>query len=215
MRMRPTDAAARVRVVAAMDALGGALLSEGLIGRSAMDDYVPEVSRYGGADNLALAERLFSASSDQVAAFLASRPSEEQRLYQAAADAVHWCSVLFDSPDEQRAFLRLCQGGLSLTVTKKGNPLGKFHRAHDRALREHLAAAPGDERVAKSLAALSSSVRQELDGHRDGSVFGSALHLHCNRLFAFDAVRLEYLAYELAQRRIHQLHALEGAGGQA
>ncbi len=215
VRMRPIDGAARAHVVAAMDALGGALRAEGLIGRSVMDDYIPEVSRYGGADNLAAAERLFTASSDQVAAFLAARPTEELRLYQAVADAVGWCSALFDSTDEQRAFLRLCQSGTSLSFTKKGNPLGKFHRAHDRALRDHLADAQGDEQVAKALAALSSSVRQTLTGRRGWSVFGSALHLHCNRLFAFDAVRLEYLAYELAERRIHQLQALDGVGGKA
>jgi len=208
VRMRPAQPDLRGTVLAAMDELRRTLRAEGLASRVVTDDYVPEVTRYGGAENLRLAESLFTASSAQVADFVAAGPQEDLRLYQAVADMLHWCSVLFSSAADQQRFLRMCQGGLGVSFLPAGNQHGKFFRAHRPMLERHLAAGGGDDRVVKALAELATSVRMRLPERRVLSALGSALHLHCNRLFAFDAVRLEFLGYELAQRVIRQRMAL-------
>ena len=51
---------------------------------------------------------------------------------------------------------------------------------------------------------LATAVRESPAGHRLLPVVGSALHMHCNRLFAFDAVRLEFLTYEWAIRKLRE-----------
>jgi thiopeptide-type bacteriocin biosynthesis protein len=220
VRARPAEPSARPGVLAAVDALGRQAVLDGLVSRVVLDDYVPEVARYGGAEGLRAAEELFTASSDQVAAALPGPAEESARLYQAVADITHWCAELFDTHDERQAFLAACQGGLDVSATREGNRLGKFAREHDAGLRAHVAASRPDEGVAKALGALAAALPRGGGADGDGadgngprghwSALGSALHLHLNRTFAFDAVRMEYLAHELARRHLRRTHALEG-----
>ena len=203
VRVAPAEPGARSAVVTALGELGDQLRGEGLASRVVMDDYVPEVGRYGGATNLALAENLFTADSDAVADLVGGNPAEDLRLYQAVADMLHWCSVLFDMPQAQHDFLEACSAGLGLSFPAKGNAHGKLFREHRAALDEHLARAVPDPRTTVALAALTAEVRGAGAG-RDRSVLGSALHLHCNRLFAFDANRMEFLGYELARRKVRE-----------
>jgi thiopeptide-type bacteriocin biosynthesis protein len=197
-------------VLTAVDALGARLAAEGLVSRVVLDEYVPEVARYGGTEGLRAAEGLFTASSDRVAAALPELADESARLYRAVADVIHWCTELFAAFDEREEFLRACQGGLDVAPTREGNRLGKFARAHEAALRAHVEGVRPDEDVAKALGALAAALAPGTGTRGRWSVFGSALHLHLNRTFAFDAVRMEYLAHELARRHLRRLHALEG-----
>lgn len=210
VRVRPADPSARPGVLAAVDALGARLCAEGLVSRVVLDEYVPEVARYGGTEGLRAAEALFTASSDRVAGTLPRLADESTRLYQAVADVIHWCVALFDSFTEREEFLRVCQGGLDVSPTREGNRLGKFTRDHESALRAHVEGASPDEDVAKALGGLAAAQPAGGGAGDRWSVFGSALHLHLNRTFAFDAVRMEYLAHELARRHLRRLHALEG-----
>ncbi len=210
VRVRPAGPAARPGVLTAVDALGARLAAEGLVSRVVLDEYVPEVARYGGTEGLRAAEELFTASSDRVAAALPDLADESARLYRAVADVAHWCTELFAASDERDAFLRACQGGLDVSPTREGNRLGKFARAHESALRAHVEGVRPDEDVAKALGALAAALEPGTGTRGRWSVFGSALHLHLNRTFAFDAVRMEYLAHELARRHLRRLHALEG-----
>ena len=210
VRIRPTEPSTRPDVLAAVDAMGARLAAEDLVARSVLDEYVPEVARYGGTEGLRAAEALFTASSDRVATALPNLADESARLYQAVADVIHWCTELFGVFDEREEFLRVCQAGLDVSPTREGNRLGKFVRRHEADLRAHVEETRPDEDVAKALGALASA-QPPGSGDRDRwSVFGSALHLHLNRTFAFDAVRMEYLAHELARRHLRRLHALEG-----
>ncbi|PDP87096.1 lantibiotic dehydratase [Glycomyces fuscus] len=210
VRVRPAEPGARPGVLAAVDALGARMSAEGLVSRVVLDEYVPEVARYGGTEGLRAAEGLFTASSDRVAAALPGLADESARLHQAVADVIHWCTELFDTFGEREEFLHACQGGLDVSPTREGNRLGKFVRGHEAALRAHVEGARPDEDVAKALGALAAAQAPGCGLRERRSVFGSALHLHLNRTFAFDAVRMEYLAHELARRHLRRLHALEG-----
>lgn len=215
VRVRPAGGDGnRDAVVAALTGVGRELRAEGIVSRVVMDDYVPEVARYGGAEGLGLAEELFEADSDQVARLVTAGTDEQHRLYQAVADMVAWCGTLFDGPDaapEAHEFLRAGSAGQGMSFLAAGNRHGRFFREHRAALAEHLERNPPDILVLERLAALAGSVRGRLDARRSASVLGSALHLHCNRLFAFDANRLEFLAYELARRMLRARSARRGA----
>jgi thiopeptide-type bacteriocin biosynthesis protein len=200
VRIRPAQDGAADAVVSALRALGRELRAEALVSRVVMDDYVPEVARYGGATGLALAEELFVADSDDVARVIAAGTAEAERLYRTVADMVAWCDTLFDDPASAQEFLRLGGAGQGLQFLAEGNRHGMFHREHRAVLEEHLARMALDDAVLGRLRALATEVRGRLDRRRSDSVLGSALHLHCNRMFAFDANRLEFLAYELARR---------------
>lgn len=211
VRVRASSDAARERVLTSLSALGTRLRTQGLVGRVVIDDYVPEVTRYGGARNLALAERLFRASSERVATLLAAAPAEESRLYQAVADVLAYLDVLFGSPGDQLDFLAGCQAGLQVNFGKTGNRHGKFYRAHRGPLDDFLSAAEPDTALQDAAAALAAAVRAPESPVGMLPVLGSCLHMHCNRLFAFDAVRLEYLSYELAIRKIRERAARDPA----
>jgi class I lanthipeptide synthase len=206
VRMRVALPDARGAVVAAMDRLGAALRDEQVVTSVLMDDYVPEVSRYGGPLGLARAESLFAADSDDVAGFVNERPDEQLRLYRAVADVLHWCSVLFASYQEGQQFLRSCGAGLGLSFAAAGNRQGRFFREHRRRLDDFLAGYEADPALAPRLRELRDAVvpRGQAFSH---DVLGSALHMHCDRLFAADARRLEYLAYDLATRKLREYQA--------
>jgi thiopeptide-type bacteriocin biosynthesis protein len=207
VRLQATSPDVRDRVLAEVSALGNRLRSSGLVGRVVVDDYVPEVTRYGGSRNLGVAERLFTASSAHVASFLAARPPEEVRLYQGVADMLGWVDTLFDHPEERLTFLAGCQSGLQVTFAKVGNRHGKFYRQHREPLARYLAGAAANPALRAACAALGEAVRQPESPAGILPVLGSALHMHSNRLFAFDAVRLEYLGYELAIRTVREQSA--------
>lgn len=214
VRVRPADGDGnRDTVVSTLAGIGRELRAKGLLSRVVMDDYVPEVARYGGAEGLALAEELFDADSDQVARLVEAGTDEQHRLYQAVADMVAWCGVLFDGRDAEREageFLRIGSAGQGLSFLQAGNRHGRFFREHRVTLEEYLDRTTPDDLVLDRLAALAASVRGRLDARRSASVLGSALHLHCNRLFAFDANRLEFLGYELTRRTLRARAARRG-----
>jgi class I lanthipeptide synthase len=202
----------RDAVVEQLGALGARLRADdAVVSRVVMDDYVPEVARYGGPAGLALAEELFSADSDQVARLVAAGTTEQQRLYRAVAGMVDWCDVLFDDQRAAQEFLAAGAAGQGLSFRTEGNRHGRFHREHRAELERFVAAGTPDAAVGARLAALAAEVRGRLDPDRVGSVLGSALHLHCNRLFTFDANRLEFLAYELARRTLRSRAARRAA----
>ena len=195
---------ARDHVLAAVSALGAALRSEGLVGRISLDDYVPEIGRYGGARTLELAERVFTASSTDVAAFLGERPAEEGRLFRAVADTLAWSEVLFDDPADRLPFLQGCQRGLRLRFARTGNPHGKLLRQHRDGLQAYLERYRPDPVLLEAVRTLAAAVRTGPGPERLLQVLGSCLHMHCNRIFAFDPVRLEYLSHEWAIRKTRE-----------
>lgn len=206
LRIRGTTDDARAELLSEMSALGARLAADGIVGRMVLDDYVPEVSRYGGSRTLAVAERLFTASSRQVSDLLATGPSEEIRLFQAVTDLTAWLDLIEPTATQQIAFLARCQSGLGVRFARSGNRHGKLFRTHRAALSAYRQATASDAGVLEAVAELVSVVREQ-DPAALVRIVGSCLHMHCNRLFAFDAVRLEFLSYELAIRTIREAQA--------
>ncbi|MDQ3885687.1 MAG: lantibiotic dehydratase [Actinomycetota bacterium] len=211
VRMRPARPDHRAHVVAAMDELGSRLQRSGLVSRIVMDTYVPEVTRYGGVRSLPFAESLFTADSSAVAALVAAGPVELERLFQAVADMAHWCSTVFTSYDEQHQFVKQCASGLGMHFARTGNLHGRFYRAQRQRIEDRVASTVPDPTVTARLIELAGTVRRtsagDGDPNRVARVIGSALHMHCNRLFSVDARRLEFLAYDIAGRRIRERRA--------
>ncbi|MFE7194374.1 thiopeptide-type bacteriocin biosynthesis protein [Kitasatospora sp. NPDC057541] len=207
VRMRPVRPQDRPGVLAEMEDLGRALVAEGLASRTAAGEYVPEIGRYGGPANLALAEELFSADSDDIAQFLAGGPDETARLYRAVSDVVQWCGVLFDDDAQRRRFLKACQDGLGLSFFKTGNRVGRYHREHRAALDRESAEGTVSPGTAAALKVLIESLRSTENTRTTMRVLASVLHMHCNRIFASDPRRLEFLAHELAIRKMRERQA--------
>ncbi|GAA2879108.1 thiopeptide-type bacteriocin biosynthesis protein [Nonomuraea rubra] len=203
IRVRPEGEGRRDTVLAALAGLGRELRAEGLVTRVMSDDHVPEVARFGGPACLARAEELFHADSAAVARFLATSPGEEARLYEAVSTALAWCSLWFGGHEDRHGFLRERQAGLGLSGASPDNRIGRFHREHRAALDAYLAGAVPDPRPLEAL----GSFREAVQAQRD--ILGAVLRLHFNRLFRFDAGRLEFLAYELAVRKLRELMARE------
>lgn len=193
-------------VLLEMTGMAAALRAEGIVTRCAFDEYVPEVARYGGAEALPLAQRLFTASSDQIASLLAEGADEDRRLARGVADVLAWTERIEPAAEERIALLRRCQSGLGVRFAGSSNQHGKLLREHREALEASVEAAAHDERVLAAAGELADHVRSR----RPASlvrVLGSSLHMHCNRLFAFDAVRMELLTYEFAIRLLRGQHA--------
>jgi thiopeptide-type bacteriocin biosynthesis protein len=211
VRLRPVDARQRAAVLVELDRLGQGLHAAGLVTRVATDEYVPEVARYGGPENLALAERLFSADSDVVAGHVASGSDEQARLYLTVGTTLRRVRAAFATVAEQQEFLRNCQGGLDVHFEREGNPLGKFYREHRPALsafiEENDAASAADELFGE----LASALRASLGKNAGDPVLAAVLHMHCNRVFAVDSRRLEFLTYELTARKIREYQAREAS----
>ncbi|WP_185949686.1 lantibiotic dehydratase [Microbispora sp. KK1-11] len=210
VRVRPSTGSRRDTVLTFMARLGQDLRAEGLCTRVMSDDHVPEVARYGGYACLARAEAVFQTDSAVVARFLSVPPGEEMRLYEAVSTTLALSSALFDTPAERHDFLRTCQAGLRMSFASQGNRIGRFHRGHRTALDAYLTRSMPDPHLLAAFKSFRDSVRRQGDDASDPSVFGSVLHMHCNRLFRFDAEKLEFLAYELAIRKVRELRAREG-----
>jgi thiopeptide-type bacteriocin biosynthesis protein len=206
VRMRPAGPGHRPGVLTAMDALAGELRAEGLVTRAVMDEYIPEVARYGGHHLLGKAEALFTADSTAVAALVASDMSEQARFYQCVADILAWSGKMTRGLDQQHDFLRRCRDGLGLEYGATRNVRGRFFRRHRAELDAHLASATVD---GETLLRLTGMVAAG-GGSLPMVTAASLLHMHCNRLFTVDGRRLEFLAYDLADRKVLERRARSG-----
>ncbi|KOX07135.1 thiopeptide-type bacteriocin biosynthesis protein [Micromonospora profundi] len=203
VRMRPAGPEHRPGVLTAMDAFATALRAEGLITRAVMDEYIPEVARYGGHSSLRKAEALFTADSAAVARLVASGTPEQLRLYQSVADILAWTGRLTSTLDQQHDFLCRCRDGLGLEYGGTRNVRGRFFRRHRADLDAYLASATVDGVTLLRLTDLIATS----GGSLPMPIAASVLHMHCNRLFMVDGRRLEFLAYDLADRKVLERRA--------
>ncbi|MFA1547970.1 thiopeptide-type bacteriocin biosynthesis protein [Actinomadura chokoriensis] len=194
LRMLVTRPAARTPVMSALDEFG----DSALVARTVMDGYVPETTRYGGPANLAKAESLFTADSEDIARLLGAGPGHLERLYRAVADILQWSAVVYEDHDRRLDFYRMCQHDTGWEFNRKGNRVGKFYRGHRVHVDGFLDRYESEEAVLERVRDLNIM---------DAALLRSLLHMHMNRLFAADPVRLEFLAYELALRKTLELRS--------
>jgi lantibiotic biosynthesis protein len=195
-RVKPDDGR-RDAVMREIEALGHLLGDQGIVTRVVFDTYVPEASRYGGIESLCLAERLFSADSDSVSAFLREKPSERERLDGGVANAFRWAAAVAPTDVDQLELLATWRDNLGLSPSKG---TGRLARDRQATISAAIAEAPQDGNdVRTSLKDLAASVTA-IDPQMVSLIVNSCMHMHFNRLFAVDQRRLEWLSYEFACR---------------
>lgn len=162
------------RVLPAVSDWSAALMSQGLVGTLALEPYVPEIDRYGGARAIEAAERVFHADGDVVLTALAASGEQDDRLLRIAVSAVEITRLVADGD-----------------LDALGRPrLDKAARRRVNALRAVASARPvgllEDEREAwdrrtASLATYRSSVAPV---SRRADCASSLIHMHANRMGA-------------------------------
>ena len=111
----------------------------------------------------------------------------------------------------QQEFLRNCQSGLDVRFEREGNPLGRFYREHRPALSAFLDEHREPAAVDALFVELAAALRASLGKNLADPVLAAVLHMHCNRVFAVDSRRLEFLTYELTARKIREYQAREAS----
>jgi lantibiotic biosynthesis protein len=200
LRVKAASPGRRDEVTMAMGSLADELMAEHTVSSVQQDAYIPEVERYGGKDGLALAERLFCADSHDVAERIGSNPSELDRLVVASRDVLRWWQDGSDAGYDLIQEMREAQRRICLGCSRSGRDVA-------RALRKYRPAVNAGFALKERTARASSELHRLVDYHRNerspeavADIMTSAVHMHCNRLFARDSRRMEALAYEFAIR---------------
>ncbi|MBZ4420612.1 lantibiotic dehydratase [Myxococcus sp. RHSTA-1-4] len=223
LRVRFLGDAARLRteVLERLHALVAPLSREGLVHRVQLDTYEREVERYGGAEGVLLAERLFHADSDAALELLDTLTGD------GGADA-RWRLTLLGlhallddlglDLESRRALMAGLRGAHGQEFQVDGaleRQLGDRFRAHRRELESLLWEAPPREGpLAEGLAVLRRrSERQAplmdalraLDsrgalGQSLAHLAGSLAHMHANRMLRSVARAQELVLYDFLHR---------------
>ncbi|MFF5435130.1 thiopeptide-type bacteriocin biosynthesis protein [Streptomyces griseofuscus] len=216
VRVMPTAAAHRAAVVTRLEHLGATLRDQKISGRASSDCYVAEVARYGGAIGLAAAERIFCIDSGLVAAFLATKPSEEDRLLAAVAGLLHGVQAFYAEELSTRQLIDILRRRVSPLEAggRLGSRYGSYFRTKRTELTAHMRAHRPEGQMTEALRDLRRRVPPASgETHACGEdIFRAVAHMHMNRLFARDVQRLERLAYDMAvrmllERQAQELHA--------
>ncbi|WP_407697814.1 lantibiotic dehydratase C-terminal domain-containing protein [Streptomyces kaniharaensis] len=78
--------------------------------------------------------------------------------------------------------------------------MGRYHREHRAALERELGEGAVRPGAAAALKALIESLRSAENTRTTVRVLASVLHMRCNRIFAADPRRLEFLTHEPCER---------------
>jgi thiopeptide-type bacteriocin biosynthesis protein len=218
-------------VLPALQEAATPLLHEGRLWRLQLDTYEREVERYGGAEGVDLAERLFDADSQAVLELTASLPED-------ARGDVRWRLALLgmdlllgdlDFDEEgRRAVLRTVRAAFAAEFradTNLARQLGDKYRKERKGL-ETLLEAEGEaaagwgparailrrrsERLAPVAAALRAQERAGRLARPLADLAASFLHMHANRLLrsaqrAQELVLYDFLARLYASRAARQI----------
>ncbi len=197
----------------------GAYEEAGLVWRTVLDTYDPEVRRYGGPHGISLCERIFGADSEAVTGLLAARrsaPAAEARwiwtlrgldamLDDCGFDMVEKHSIAFTLADafgkefgvagalKKRVLSRFreCRANVIAALSPAG-------RSEPSMLSEIL---QGRSEVVRPL--LGEYARRERSGDVDTplpELAGHLLHLHVNRMLRSSARAHEVLLYRFLER---------------
>ncbi len=186
------------------------LLEKGWMSRVQIDTYVRELERYGGLSGIKVAEEIFCADSDAVAALLPLVQSDADLRWQLAvlgSDAL-LSDLGFDAANKSRLLDQLVKlyGGEMRVDRGMRDQLAKQTRARRDALRTMFDGAAGQAWTAayRQRAACVRPVAgalRELDVPFD-VLASSYLHMHLNRWFRSTPRAQEFVVYDLLHRLV-------------
>jgi thiopeptide-type bacteriocin biosynthesis protein len=208
-------------VLPALQAAAAPLLGDGRLSRLQLDTYEREIERYGGAEGIGLAERLFQADSDAVLAlaeFLGEDARGDVRWRLALAGMDLLLTDLGFDLDTRRAVMRRTRDQFAAEFHADAafkHQLAARFRSERRGLEALLDGSPGDDaRLARGLGAFRrrsdalAPMAAELNAcSRAGRLSGSLeelapsfLHMHANRLLRSAQRPQELVLYEFLAR---------------
>ncbi|MFJ8128708.1 thiopeptide-type bacteriocin biosynthesis protein [Streptomyces hydrogenans] len=195
------------------------LESAGLVSRLVLDTYEPEVQRYGGAEAIAHAERVFHADSLAVLRRLSSPTAGASELPEVSLAALGVLEILSHLCETPSQALNLLRGApikdlrgrvpraekqrLSALIDENG-------RAHPTVADEHWHARRTALRGLRKLLRANASPQEAAPMTASPAAIAMSLaHMHCNRSIGIDqdkellvhATALETLALRLDRRR--------------
>ncbi len=221
LRLRGAPEVLRARVLPAILAELDGAHAEGLVARTQIDTYEPEVIRYGGPAALDACEELFA--HDSAAVIDALRELREHAsgptgLGLACAMGIDALLEDFRLDVEARLSLateiRNAYRDELATTDEAVHEIARRYRQSARALSDLLSPTPSDERgrrlreLWRARGAASIARRAELrDLDKRGelveplrSVIASLLHMHANRMFETASRRQEHMTFEYLVR---------------
>ncbi len=171
LRFHASDPRVRTAVEAAVFAMCGQLRDDDLASRVVVEEYAPEVARYGDGAALTAAERVFHADSELVLTQLTTRHDLPPTLV-AALDVVYMMQAL--RGDAWRDAL--------LSMFKREPETPDFRRFRSKLPAMADTQPPALARRGEALCAYAALV--DTDDHPDA--FGGLLHMHHNRAIGID-----------------------------
>jgi thiopeptide-type bacteriocin biosynthesis protein len=220
LRFHGRPAGLQSEVLPALQGAVRPLLEDGRIWRFQLDTYEREVERYGGAEGIELAERLFHADSEAVLALATLLPEDARgdtrwRLALLGMDRL-LTDFGFDL-DTRRAVLRQTREALAAEFHVDADfkhQLGARFRAERKSLEALLAPAGGASRLASGvevlrrrseqlrpvLAELKASARAGRLSVPLPQLASSYLHMHANRLLRSSHRAQELVLYDFLSR---------------
>jgi thiopeptide-type bacteriocin biosynthesis protein len=220
-------------VLPALQAAAAPLLEDGRLWRLQLDTYEREVERYGGDEGVALAEQLFEADSEAVAALaglLAEDARGEARWRLAVCGMDLLLSDLGFDLDARHGLLRQLREAFAREHRADAalkRQLGERFRQEGKALQALLEAtqAPGplapalavlrrrSERLAPVAARLRACAQAGRLAQPLAGLAASYLHLHANRLVRSAQRAQEMVLYDFLYRLYQSRAAQAQAGG--
>jgi thiopeptide-type bacteriocin biosynthesis protein len=195
LRFRSSSEDDRWAMQRRLDGWASELKRAGMIKDFVFAQYSPELARYGGADSMALVERVFELSSQQAAAM--ARASPDSRLLQAVATADKLAAAWGYSAADRRGLASDYPAEAHTTDAAR-----VFVRLHQSELLDSLDTADAEP---DELRDLLRQLRSKVDLSRDNgefapnndSVIRSIIHMNFNRMLSTE--HTEALAHKVWQ----------------
>ncbi|MGW2162215.1 lantibiotic dehydratase [Nonomuraea sp. NPDC001699] len=183
--------------------------AEGMLWRIQVDTYEREVERYGGADGIVLAERLFHADSDAALKAIEATPRDMDARWRLALVGLD--RLLDDLGLDLAGRLSVCAAARDRFGREFGADAAFAHRLgaryrRERTLLESLLTAPDHPFRARSEAArpivaeLASCAGADRLTRQVTALAGGFLHMHANRMLPAAARAQELVLYDFLSR---------------
>ncbi|WP_224369844.1 lantibiotic dehydratase [Hyalangium versicolor] len=208
LRLRGEAGTLTDRLMPALCRWGAGLVEQQRMRRFVIDTYEPELGRYGGEKGLAISEALFAADSQAVAELLGLLLTRKVQVERLLLAVLTLDALLAGLGLNEEARLAWCEANVWTRSASAAT-----YRQHAEKLQALLMGELGEAEVERilaqrraSLEPLGTQLRELATSrvllHPPEELYGSYLHLHCNRLLGLDgAAEREALELLLRTRR--------------